>query len=176
MDTVISLLRTRRSIRRYKNDPVPEDKVQLIKEALLRSPTSRNFMEWEFVLVDDRETLERLSRCKPHGSSFLGGAALAVVVCGDQTRSDVWVEDCSIAAILVQLTVHSLGLGSCWCQIRKRMHDENRTAEAYVRKTLDIPEKLRVECILGIGYPAEQKEGVDGDRLPWEKIRTKRYR
>ena len=91
--------------------------------------------------------LLRLSQAKEQGSGFLKGAALGIVVCGDESKSDVWIEDCAIAAIVVQLTAHSLGLGSCWIQIRKRSHSAEKTAEEYVRETLGIPKTLSVGCI-----------------------------
>ena len=51
-------------------------------------------------------------------------APLAVVICADETLNDAWIEDCSIASILLQLTAQSIGLGSCWIQIRNRMYSE----------------------------------------------------
>ena len=149
-----------------------EDRVGILKEALLRSPTSRGIDPWAFVFVDDRTLLRKLAESKKHGSSFLEGAPLAVVVCGDESRSDVWCEDCSIAATLFHVTAHSLGLGSCWIQIRARMHDEGETAEDWVRKLLGIPSRYRVECILAVGVPAEEKEGHPAEKLDHGKIHS----
>ena len=109
---MIELLRTRRSVRRYKPLPLSAAARAILEEAALRSPTSRNREVWEFVFVDDPVLLKGLAAAKPHGGAFVGDAPLAVVVCGDETRSDVWVEDCSIACILLQVTAHDLGLGS----------------------------------------------------------------
>ncbi|MCJ7809792.1 MAG: nitroreductase family protein, partial [Desulfobulbaceae bacterium] len=155
---MIDLLRTRRSVRKYEPGKIEDDKIEILKEALLRSPTSRNFRPWEFIFVDDRDVLARLSQAKPHGAAFLKGAALGIVVCADENRSDVWVEDCSIAAILVQVVALSLGLGSCWIQIRKRTHAEGMTSEKYIQELLGLPENLKVESIISIGYPAEKGE------------------
>ncbi len=110
---MIEILRKRRSIRLFTEQKIEAEKISLLQEALLRSPTSRNFNPWEFILIDDREMIQTLSQAKPHGLSFLKTAPCAVVVCGDETKSDVWVEDCSIASIILQLTVVSLGLASC---------------------------------------------------------------
>lgn len=171
----LSLLRTRRSIRKFRDKKIPDKTVRLLEEAVLRAPSSRNIRPWEFVFVDDADTLKQLARSKEHGSSFLSGAALGIVICGDEARSDVWVEDCSIAAVLAHLAAHSLGLGSCWVQIRKRMCGADRTAEDHVRAVLNIPARLRVECIIGIGYPAETKEGVRAEKLDRGKIRPNAY-
>ena len=108
----------------------------------------------------------------PNHTAFLKNAALGIVICGDETKSDVWVEDCSIAAILTQLTAQSIGLGSCWIQIRNRMHEEGITSESYIRNLLGLPENLKVECILSLGYPAEKKDGIPKDRLDFNKIRS----
>jgi nitroreductase len=167
---MIDLLRSRRSIRRYADRPVEPEKQALLEEALLRAPSSHHKRPWQFIFVEDRETLDRLARAKPHGSSFLAGAALGIVVCGDSTLSDMWIEDCSIAAILAQLTAHSLGLGSCWVQIRARMHDDATPAGEYIRKMLGIDGRFEVEAVIGVGYPAEEKPGRPDEELLRERV------
>jgi nitroreductase len=131
---------------------------------------------WEFILVNDLHLLDKLSKSKQHGSEFLHNAPLAIVVCADSTKSDVWIEDCSIAAIIIQLTAVSLGLGSCWAQIRDRQHDSVMTAEAYIQDLLGLPEHIKVECIVGLGRPAEEKLPVPADKLQREKIRYNQWR
>ena len=172
---MIDLLRTRRSVRKYEPGKIEDEKIEILKEALLRSPTSRNFRPWEFIFVDDRDVLARLSQAKPHGAAFLKGAALGIVVCADENRSDVWVEDCSIASILVQMVALSLGLGSCWIQIRKRTHAEGMTSVSYIQELLGLPENLKVESIISIGYPAEKGEPIPKENLETHKIRMNRY-
>lgn len=172
---MIDLLKNRRSIRIYEDRKIEAEKIEILKEALLRSPSSRNINPWEFILVDNKESLKKLSRSKEHGSEFLQGAALGIVVCGNEKESDVWVEDCSIASILVQMVAQSLGLGSCWIQIRNRMHDKHITSERYIQKLLSIPEHVRVESIIGVGYPAEKKSGIPKEKLPFHKMRTNTY-
>lgn len=125
--------------------------------------------------VDDKESLKKLSEAKEHGLEFLEDAALGIVVCGDEKRSDVWVEDCSIASILVQMVAQSIGLGSCWIQIRNRMHNKDTTSEAYIQKLLGIPKNMKVESIISLGYPAEKKTVVPKEKLPFKKIRVNKY-
>ena len=174
MSDMIELLRKRRSIRKFTREKVDPATVELLIEAVLRAPSSRGINPWEFVLVDDTELLSRLARSKEHGSEFLKNAPLAMVVCADSNKSDVWVEDCAIASIIVQLAALSLGLGSCWVQIRKRMHDGSRFAEEYIRELLDLPEHLKVESIIGIGHPGETKSPVPAEDLQYEKVRRNR--
>ena len=172
---MINLLRKRRSIRRYSKKPIDKKSGDLLIEALLRSPTSRNIRPWEFIIVDDRELLAKLSKAKEHGSEFLKDAALGIVVCGDSTRSDVWIEDCSIASILVQMTAQSLGLGSCWIQIRKRRHNERKTSEKYVQQLLGLPGHMKVESIVSIGDPGEKRKPVAKRALLYKKISYNRF-
>jgi nitroreductase len=172
---MIDILRTRRSIRKYEKRPVEARSLEIIKEALLRSPSSRGLNPWTFVFVNDPDVLDRLSRSKETGSDFLKGAALGIVVCGDETRSDTWIEDCSIASIVAHLTAHSLGLGSCWIQVRGRHHSGGKSAEEYVREVLGLPNHLRVESIIALGFPGESKSPVPADRLDYGKIHSNRY-
>jgi len=168
---MIELLRRRRSVRRFKKAKVSAETVELLMEALLRAPSSRGNNPWEFVLVDDSAVIANLSRAKEHGSEFIANAPLAVVVCADSNKSDVWVEDCSIAAITLQYAACFLGLGSCWAQIRNRRHDQGSSAEQYVQQLLGIPEHVKVESIIGIGHPAETPAPIPASRLQYEKIR-----
>ena len=172
---MIDLLRTRRSIRFYQDKNIEPEKIEILKEALLRSPTSRDNNAWEFIFVDVKKLLSKLTECKPHGASFLKNAQLGIVICGDETMSDVWVENCSIAAIMVQLAAHSLGLGSCWIQIRRRNYSENVTAEKYIQQLLNIPKHLRIETIISIGYPAEKKDVKPKEMLPFDRIKYNVY-
>ena len=125
--------------------------------------------------MDDRGLLKQIALCKPHGAKFLDGAALGIVICADGQKSDVWIEDCSIASVLVQMVAQSIGLGSCWIQIRNRMFDDQMTSEAYIRDLLNIPGHLKVESIIAIGYPAEKREPVLQENLKYEKVRVNSY-
>ena len=167
---MLELLRKRRSIRRFKKEPLSETQIDALKEAVLRSPSSRGIQPWKFFFVQDADRIGKLSRCKEHGSDFLKGAPLAVVVCGDETMSDVWIEDCSIAAIIVHLTAVSLGLGGCWIQVRNRMHSAEKTSEDYVREILGIAHPLRVLAIVAVGVPDRAPAGHPFEKLDHGKV------
>ena len=92
------------------------------------------------------------------------------MICGNEAISDVWIEDCSIAAILVQLTAHAEGLGSCWVQIRNRTHIDGTPAEKLIQQLLHLPDTMRVLAIVGIGIPAETKNGISSEHLDYRKI------
>jgi nitroreductase len=168
---MIDLLRKRRSIRKYTGKAVDKESLGLLIEALLRSPSSLNNRPWEFIIVDNPELLSKLSKAKEYGAGFLEKATLGIVICADSTKSDVWVEDCSIASILVQLTAESLGLGNCWIQIRKRNYSENKTSEKYIQEILGIPEHINVLSIISIGWPDETRKPVPKNSLDYGKVR-----
>jgi len=164
------LIEQRRSIRKFKDRPIEREKIDQLIQAALRSPSSRNFNPWRFVVVDKSDLLEKLAAAKAHGSSFLKGAPLGIVVCADPSASDVWVEDASIASIFIHLAAQSLALGSCWIQIRKRDHDSSTNADTYIKDLLGIPDNIMIESILAIGYPAETKQGHPKETLQYDKV------
>jgi nitroreductase len=159
----------------FRQQPVESEKVHALIEAALRSPSSRGRAPWEFIVVTNRQLLTTLAAAKQSGSAFLQGAPLGIVVCGSSEKSDVWIEDCAIATTLIQLTAESLGLKTCWIQIRERMHDERRTAEEFIREVLDIPASRSIATMVAVGYPDEHKPPRPHEALPYEKVFHDRY-
>ena len=172
---MLALLKKRRSIRKFQKKEVEAEKVEMLIKSALLSPTSRNLFPWEFIVVTDKQLLQKISNSKAHGSTFLKDAPLGIVVIANEEKSDVWVEDASIASIILQLAAESIGLGSCWIQIRKRMHSETQTSEAYVKHTLNIPKPYKVESIIAIGYPDEQRQPYNEVHLQYKKIHKEKY-
>ncbi|AOY77610.1 nitroreductase family protein [Clostridium formicaceticum] len=173
---MLDLLKKRRSIRKFEEAKVEQEKIDALIKAALLAPSSRSIRPWEFIVVTDEKLIADLSKAKEHGASFLKDAPLAIVVLGDERKSDVWVEDTSIASILIQVMAETMGLGSCWIQIRERQHSAEIAAESYVKKTLDIPEEMRVESIIAIGYPDEEKSLYQEKDLLYEKVFTNKYK
>lgn len=172
---LIDTLRKRRSIRRFEDKPVSREHLQLLMEAALRSPSSKGINPWEFIVVQDKERIAELAASKPHGATFLKNAPLAVVVCADASKTDVWVEDASIAAIILHLTAADIGLGSCWVQIRLRENEQAGTAQDYLAEILELPENMMVEAVIGIGYPLEEKPGHGPETLLKERVHSERF-
>ena len=172
---MLDILRRRRSTRHYTSQAIAPETLDQLREAVLRSPSSRSLDPWEFIFVTDKNLLAKLSTAKQHGAHFLRDAALGVVVLGDEAKADTWIEDCAIASIILQLACESLGLGSCWVQIRLRPHDLEKSAEERVREILGVPPHLRVESIISIGYPAKSLTGHLRETLKDQKIRTNIY-
>ncbi len=155
----LSLIENRRSYRKFKPLKIEPEKIEKLIEAALRSPSSRGINPWQFIVIDEPNLLEKLSVAKPHGASFLKDAPLGIVVCADQTLTDVWIEDTSIASIFIQLAAESLDLGSCWIQIRNRPYASGKSADQYVKEVLNIPDNIMIESFIAIGYPDEIKKG-----------------
>ena len=166
----LDLIQKRRSIRSFKAVPVEDEKKDMLIEAALRSPSSMGRNPWEFIIVTEKELLIRLSKSKPHGANFLKNAPLAIVVCADPAKCDVWIEDASIASILIHVAAGSLELGSCWIQIRSRRHSDDKSAGEYISELLGIPPGIEVESIIAIGYPDEIKPGHKKESLQFNKV------
>jgi len=162
---LLSLMKRRRSIRKFKNKKVEQEKIDKLIQAALLSPSAHAKCPWRFIVVEDKKTLSQLSLSKNLGCSFLSNAPLGMVIMADQNLSDVWIEDASIASTFIMLTAHWLGLGSCWIQIRKRMHSESKTAEEYIREMLNIPENVGVLDVIALGYPDEEKMPKNENKL-----------
>ena len=113
MESFHDLLVRRRSIRKYTDEEIAAEDVQLILEAALMAPSSKNCRPWHFVTVEDKKKLELLSHCKDFGAAPIGKCSLAIVVSADPAITDTWVEDATIAATFIQLQAEALGLGSC---------------------------------------------------------------
>ena len=175
MDPFQQLLLSRRSTRRYTGELLTPDQTRTLLEAALLSPTSKNSRSWEFIAVEEKEMLEKLSRCKPNSCSLLAGAALAVVVMGNPLLSDAWIEDASVAAINMQLQAESLGLGSCWVQVRNRSYSDRMSAGEYINDLLGIPMPLEVLCVVAFGVKEKERPVAALELLPWEKVHVGKY-
>ena len=173
---MLDILYKRRSTRKFSDKRVDDEIIHQLLKAGLRSPSSKNSQPWEFVVVDDPELLSQLSVAKPHGACLLKHAPLAVVVAGDKTKSDVWIEDCSIASIILQLAAEALGLGSCWVQIHRRYHDDEQTANEFISNLLQIPNHLEVLSIVGIGYKAADRPPLSEKETDWRKVMRNSYK
>jgi nitroreductase len=158
LDT-LEAIRTRRSVRRYKPDPVPEEPLRELLAAAMLAPSAANQQAWHFVVVDQRELLDRIPSFHPY-CGFIREAPLAVVVCGDRHRErlggDFWVQDCSAATENMLLAAHALGLGGCWLAvypIEERIQG--------LRKLLALPDSLVPLNVISLGYPAEPCRAAD---------------
>ena len=155
----LEVIEKRKSVRKYSEQPVERELLDAIVRVAQTAPSSRNSKSSAFMIVEDRDMLDALSAMRDYGSALLKGAPAAIVVLGDETKTDLWVDNCAISATFVQLAVTALDLVSCWvhCNGRPRLKDvpEGERAEDYVRELLGLKEGLRPYCVIAIGYPEE---------------------
>ena len=173
MENFIELLKKRRSCRRFTDESIDKESINHIIKAALMSPSGHRYNPWEFVVVEDKETLKALSVSKAAGAALVENAAAAIVVIADTTKTDVWIEDCSIATIIMQLAAEELGLGSCWVQIRLRKDAEDNDANDNVKKILNLQEQSSVLSILALGHKERESKPFDEEKLQWDKVHFK---
>lgn len=170
----LDILLKRRSIRRYTDEPVPEEKLEKIIQAALLSPTSRDLRPWEFYVVRDRETLRQLAKAKNAGAGMLASAGAAIVVFADPGKADTWIEDSSIALTCMHLMAAEQGVGSCWIQLHMRKTAEGGDAEARAREILGVPEHWRTVGIMSLGMPSEEREPAKLEDMDLTKVHWKK--
>lgn len=175
MSNFFDLIKARRSTRKFLDKPIPSELKEQLLKGVLMSPASKRSNPWSFIVIEDKEQLQKLSECKPQGSKLISGAAMAMVVLADPEKSDVWVEDTSIASIYLQLGAEELGLGSCWVQVRKRDHSDDESAEEYIKTLLNIPENMKVESVIAFGFKEKENKPFDESKLLKERIHLGSY-
>lgn len=171
---MLELLKKRRSIRKYTNEKVSDEKILNLIQAALLSPTSKNSKSCEFIIVKDKDLLSKLSNFKP-GASFLKNADLGIIIMGNSSLSDVWIEDASIAASNIHLLSQEIGLGSCWIQVRNRNYNESTSSEEYIRNLFNIPENINVLAVISVGCPGEKKDPLTEENLNYNKVYLNNY-
>lgn len=173
---LLDLLLKRRSVRQYTGEQIPKEKLEKILQAGLLAASGRSRQPWEFVVVQDKETLQKLSCSRVGAAKMLENAGCAIVVFADPEKTDVWTEDCSIAMSNMHLMADSLGLGSCWIQGRLRETEDGITTEQYCRELLSVPENYVLEAMLSVGILKEEHpaahtlEELDSTKVHFEKF------
>jgi len=163
-----TVIRTRRSIRSYKPDPIPEESLNRVLEAVRIAPSGSNRQPWRFIIVEDEALKERLAAACGN-QRFIAEAPIAVVACGydiDYDRGGYMGDmsmliDVSIAFTHLILASRAEGLGTCW------IGAFNNDA---VKEILDIPEDFDVVAVTPLGFPKDVGFTEPGPRKPLEEI------
>ncbi|MBI4301533.1 MAG: nitroreductase family protein [Chloroflexi bacterium] len=161
-------LQTRRSIKGFSSEPLARDTLLELVELARYTPSGGNKNPWQFILVTEKETIERLSQTHPY-CRWLASAqwAIAIVVNPNMTR--YWLEDCCLAAYTIWLAATARDIGVAWAAMHQSdSAEESEHRQGLVRQLLDIPERYKVPIVLGLGHP----EKAPGPRqlVPLEKI------
>ena len=159
MNQVIKAIKSRRSVRKYRPDPVPVDLIQEVMECGKYAPSARNFKAWQFVAVTDKDMIEKI-RIGSNTSvlmagwadSFHGAPCIIIVFC-DSTVGEP-VKDGNLALQNMMLAAHSLGLGTCYINVVKQLFDFTIGDE--IKKQLGVPAHYMAAGSITLGYPAEE--------------------
>lgn len=161
MNETLNTIFTRTSIRKFTNEPVEKEKIELMLRAAMSAPSACNKQPWEFIAVTDEKTLNELGE-KLAYAKMLIGARLAFIVAGNLAKALEgpgqihWIDDCSAAAENILLAAHSLGLGAVWTAVHP---GEDRIKP--VREVLNLPETVIPLNVIPVGYAAENPEPKD---------------
>jgi len=171
-EVFMDIIKRRRTVRKYLKKDIPDSIIKELLKAAFFSPSSKNLRPWHFIIVKDPLLKMELSKATPW-SKPAGSAPVVIVVLAEEL-SEKWIEDCSVAAEHIQLAATAFGLGSCWIQIRGNSHGDE-PAENYVKRLLNIPEKYRVECLIALGYPAEEKAPHTEEKVRWDRVYKEKF-
>ena len=152
---VLENIAARKSVRKYLKKEVEEEKITAMLKAGMAAPSGMDRRPWEFVVVTDRAALDSMAASLPY-AKMLAQAPMAIVVCGDSTRSSYWYVDCSAVTQNILLAAEALGLGAVWTAAYPY---EDRIG--VVRKYTAMPEQFVPLCIIPVGYPDGPQKAKD---------------
>jgi nitroreductase len=150
---VLEAIHTRRSIRKYENKPVPQELIKEILAAAMSAPSAGNAQPWHFVIITDREILDKVPNINPY-AAMAKNAPASILVCGDLSLEKFpgnWPLDCAAAVQNLLLASHARGLGAVWTGI----YPDKDRMEGF-RRLLDLPEGVFPYTLVPLGYPAQK--------------------
>ncbi|HCO68629.1 MAG TPA: nitroreductase family protein [Dysgonomonas sp.] len=160
----LSVIHSRKSVRSFiKDRPVEKDKIETLLKAAMAAPSGRDTRPWEFVVIDDREMLDRMAEALPTAKT-LADAPMAIVVCGDTARSFYWYLDCSAATQNLLLAAEASGLGAVWTAA----YPYTERMQIVVENT-NMPAHILPLAVVPVGYP-------EGEHTPKDKFDASRIR
>jgi len=149
----LEAIHTRRSIRKYRDEPVPDELIDKVLAAAMSAPSARNQQPWQFLVVRDKSLLGQIPRICPN-AAMIARAPLAILICADldlETSPGYWVVDCAAATQNLLLAAHALGLGAVWCGVYPRQDRMTGLHQLFA-----LPTRVVAHSLAAIGYPAEQ--------------------
>ncbi|MFC1495801.1 nitroreductase family protein [Candidatus Margulisiibacteriota bacterium] len=161
---------SRRSIRKYKPDQIPKDKLNHILKAAMAAPSARNEQPWHFIIIDDKQIFEKLIEVHP-SSAMLREAPVAILVCYDERldkSNGYLIQDSAAATQNILIAANTFGIGSCWIGIYPR---DKRIK--LLKEELKLPPEVYPFSMIALGFPNEEKEPVD--RFDQKKIHKNKW-
>ncbi len=168
MNQTLELLKKRKSIRKYTEEKIADKEMEYILKAAMAAPSATNARDWSFIVTRDRDIINKMAEANGRDSNPLKGAQMAVLVCGDLSRScsatDYWIIDCSIAASFMNVAAESLGISSVWLGTWPELNK----VEAQ-RKLFNLPVNIIPHSIISFGHADEDP---NRPRIEWEADRV----
>jgi nitroreductase len=150
MEDILELLKTRRSIRKYKNTPVEEEKIQKCLEAARWAPSASNKQPWEFLIVTDEEKRKKLSELHPYAKFVAESPVVFIPLTNPEVHQKYHMSDTALATMQYMIEAHSLGLGTCWAGVI------GASIEPEMKELLGIPSHLNILGLIATGYANEE--------------------
>ena len=150
---ILEVIKTRRSIRKYKVAPIPEEKIAKILEAGRWAPSADNSQPWTFIVLRNPEVRKKLADILTWGG-FLSGATLGIAVAINTSESSHPIADGAAATQNMLLEAHALGIGACWIGTYGSEYEEN------AKKLLGVPADERLLCVIAMGHSAESRQST----------------
>lgn len=162
----------RTSVRKYTDQPVTKEQIEMLLRAGMAAPSAKNVQPWEFIVIQKKETMLKITEFHPY-SSMLKESPLVIVVCGNETKIDIgsveelWSQDCAAATENILLEATELGLGGVWLGVYPKKDVMKDLAELLI-----LPKYVTPFSIVSIGYPAEEvkpKDKFNPQNIHYEK-------
>jgi len=150
MNDALELLKSRRSIRKYKNKPVEEEKIQKCLEAARWAPSASNKQPWEFLIVTDEKVRMKLSEIHPYAKFVSESPVVFVPLTNPEVHQKYHMSDTALATMQYMIEAHSLGLGTCWAGVI------GASLEPEIKELLGVPDNLNVLGLVATGYANEE--------------------
>lgn len=150
----LEAIQSRRSVRKYTDQPIPKEIIQSLLEAAMNAPSAGNQQPWHFIVIDDKKLMNEVTKVHPH-SRMITQAPLAILICADESLEKYkgrWPMDCSAAMQNLLLAAHAQGLGAVWVGI----YPEIERIEG-IRKIFNIPDNITPFSLMPLGFPDESK-------------------
>ncbi len=158
MNIGLELLLTRRSIRKYTDEPVSDADLEGLLRAAMAAPSAGNEQPWHFAVIRNRETMDRIMDIHPY-AAMLEKAPVCIAVLADlaaEKYKGMWVQDASAATLSILLAAHALGLGAVWLGVHPV---ESR--EEGIKRILSLPDGVECLSLVAVGHPAEHPPRAD---------------
>lgn len=158
---VLDLIKSRRSIRKYKSIPVEDEKIQKCLEAARWAPSASNKQPWEFIVVKDENMRKKFAELHPYAKFVAESPVVFVPLTNPEIHSKYHMSDTGLAILHFMIQAHALGLGTCWAGVI------GTSFEPDLKKLLNVPDHLNIMALVALGYPDQERES---SRKPLDEL------